>query len=140
MKVLIIWMVLSIFIFRCQNEHLENTPARVETAAENVDLEVGSIITVTGRLISTICFSDENPDKHNDSLECATENTRQGIPVAVLEAGKSPQDAWILLTVPQIFEGYMGQAVRVTGSITSQGVLNPTRVEWRKEDGWVFIM
>ena len=125
----------------CQVESVDNPSVTSEAVAgELTEYEKGSIITLTGRLISPICFGDENPENHDDSLECAVKNTNTGAPVAVLEEGKSPHDAWILLTVPQIFEDYLGQTVRVTGGVTSQGVLTPTRVEWKKGDGWAFIM
>ncbi len=121
----------------------KDVPPAAEAIAEvspEPAIEPGTIITIKGQLISTICFGDENPEKHDVSLECAVENTQKGIPVAVLEAGKPAADAWILLTVPQIFSDYMGQTVRVTGDVRSQGVLNPTRVEWKKDEDWVFIM
>ena len=134
-------IVTAVCVFSgCRPGSLDHPPEAEETAVVDSEYEKGSIVTITGRLISPICFGDEDPKNHDDSLECAVTNTRAGAPVAVLEEGHSPHAAWILLTVPQIFQDYMGQTIRVTGGVTSKGVLTPTRVEWKKEDGWVFIM
>ena len=121
-------------------------PAPAESAvegsieAESADVEVGDEITVMGRLINTLCYSAENPADHDTSLECAANNTAQGLPVAVLETDRSIKEAWILVTVPQIFTDYMHQNVRVQGEIRSAGVLVPVRVEVETGDGWMFIM
>ena len=140
MKDLIMVFAFLCLFSGCQAEYPENPPMTAEVAGEDPEFETGSIVILTGRLISPLCFGDDNPENHDYSLECATKNTKIGAPVAVLEEGNSPLDAWILLTVPQIFEDYLGQTVRVTGGVTSQGVLTPTRVEWKKGDSWVFIM
>ena len=125
---------------------LEGEGEPPETVIEKTDskdstgVEVGAEITVLGRLINTLCYSADDPTEYDTSPECARGNTEKGYPVAVLEADRSPKEAWILVTVPQIFVDYMGQTVRVTGEIRSSGVLVPTRVELQTEDGWMFIM
>ncbi len=140
MKDLIILFALMCLFAGCQDQYNNNPQETGEDIAGDPEFETGAVVTLTGLLISPLCFGDENPGNHDDSLECAINNTKMGAPVALLESGKSPYDAWILLTIPQIFEDYMGQRVRVTGSVTSQGVLTPMRVEWNREDAWVFIM
>ena len=108
--------------------------------APRPEIEAGSQITISGRLINTWCYSADDPVQYDTSLECAQQTTSQGLPVAVQEPDRPIKEAWILVTVPQIFMDYMHQTVRVQGEVRSTGVLVPNRVEIETDDGWMFIM
>lgn len=115
-----------------RNEAIEKPqPSKVDSLA------FGQDIFITGKLISTMCYGRNEPD---ESDECAVENTKKGLPVAVFENGKSVKESWILLISPQIFSDYMNQRVRVRGVVRGAGVLMPVRVEIETEIGWMFIM
>ncbi len=98
------------------------------------------MITVVGRLDNTACYTEQHRTRDDRRNDCAVAYTEQGYPVAGLEQNVTFERAWILLTVPQIFTDYMGRTVRVKGTIRSEGVLLPVRVEVQDYDSWTFIM
>ncbi len=100
-------------------------------------LTFGQNISITGKLINTLCYGG---DEQDESDECAIENTKKGLPIAVFENGKQVSESWILLINPQIFSDYMNEIVRVDGEVRGKGVLMPIRVEIETEKGWMFIM
>lgn len=112
--------------------------APIEGAQVVVDtLAFGQNISITGKLINTLCYSGSELDI---SDECAIKNTKNGLPIAVFEDGKKVSESWILLINPQIFSDYMNEIVRVSGEVRGKGVLMPIRVEIETEKGWMFIM
>lgn len=112
------------------------TPMQGEQVVADT-LTFGQEISITGKLINTLCYGGA---KQDESDECAIENTKKGLPIAVFEDGKKISESWILLINPQIFTDYMNEVVRVKGEVRGKGVMMPVRVEIETEKGWAFIM
>ena len=119
-----------------------------EPAAQTI-YAPGDSIQVAGRLVDTRCFHlDKEANIHNDHTRpegqvpaCAQACARQGIPVALLEDGDLQGRVWILGGYPsQLYAEYMAGTVRVEGEVRSQGVILPSKVEYKNGDTWTRIL
>ncbi len=123
----------------------DNSPLPSADPAEKLSPDTtrfpnGTELHIEGILLNTGCYDESGQPSAHATPSCAMEMTLKGFPVAVLPPDQPLQQAWILLTVPQILTDYMGQPVRVRGIVRGPGVLMPLRVEVEMNGAWQFIM
>ena len=136
-------VVFMLGLAACTQTTSEPEPAAQTTYAP------GDSIQVAGRLIDTRCFHlDKEVNIHNDHNRpegqvpaCAQACARQGIPVALLENGDLQGRVWILGGYPsQLYAEYMAGTVCVVGEVRSQGVILPSKVEYKNGETWTRIL
>lgn len=125
-----------------------NRPAADAEPVAQATYAPGDSIRVGGVLIDTRCFHlDKEINRHNDHIRpegqvaaCAQACARLGFPGALLENGAVDGKVWILGGYPaQIYTDYMAQTVRVEGEVRSEGVIVPSKVEYKNGEVWTRI-
>lgn len=127
--------------------------ACTRTDAPPVDTRVyapGDSLEIVGTLIDTNCFSRSRENAGMDHPQpipegqrgpaCARFCAMQGFPVGVLVGAPENGRVWILMTNGMVLADYMAGTVRARGTVRSNGILTPERVELKTEDGWTFIL
>jgi hypothetical protein len=133
--VLLVFSTLFVASGCSRPDSVPDTPVATET------------VVVTGILIDSRCHSSDPSHVSNDHVidgelvkACATKCAKLGFPTAILEASEDGSRVWMLVANAQALADYMAGTVRVTGSIRSEGVLVPDRVELQSGDTWTIIM
>ncbi|NND71203.1 MAG: hypothetical protein HKN43_06460 [Rhodothermales bacterium] len=110
-----------------------------------------SEVVVTGTLVDTKCYgmdSNNTGNSHGVPMEngemgempnCATACAAMGIPVGVLEGGKSGGKVHIIIAPAGTFAEHMAKQVRVKGEIVFPGSIMPEKVEVKGDDGWTEV-
>lgn len=122
-----------------------NSTSQNQTASK---FAPGDTITIQGILIDTHCYNLDQENIGDDHMlpksgfreDCAAYCANLGYPVAVLIGGKPGNKVWILRFSAQVFADYMAETVRVEGNFISDGLVQPSKVEMKTEDGWVQII
>jgi len=108
----------------------------------------GDTLTFQGKLIDTHCYNldqqnigdDHTLPKSGFREDCAAYCANLGYPVAVLIDGNPGNKVWILRFSAQVFADYMAETVRVEGNFISDGLVQPSKVEMKTDEGWIQII
>ena len=135
--------LITIFSFNC-SQHKQDLKQPASKSYEN--LKEGDIIEISGKLICAHCYAlnienvgiDHQLPKSGFVKDCAIICAKQNYPIAVLL--DQPIDStklWIIRTVGDTFADYMTKTALVKGEYVYRGLIEPTSLKVRKENGWI---
>jgi len=126
----------------------KNNPQNKTNQQANSNYAPGDTLAFQGKLIDTHCYNLDQQNIGDDHTlpesgfreDCAAYCANLGYPVAVLIDGKPGNKVWILRFSAQVFADYMAETVRVEGNFISDGLVQPSKVEMKTDEGWIQII
>ena len=104
-----------------------------------------AVVTITGTLVDTRCYSmsaENMGNDHGDMPGCGAACAASGIPVGIVKDGKKGDPAIILLAPAKSFAAEVGKTVRASGTyVWHNAALRPDKVEVQDGKGnWTEIV
>jgi len=132
----------------CSQQDGENSSKTKKNTQSEPNYTQGDTLEFRGTLIDTHCYNLDQDNIGDDHTlpesgfreDCAAYCANLGYPVGVLVGGEKGNKVWILRFSAQVFADYMAETVRVKGNFISNGLVQPSTVEMKTEDGWVQII
>lgn len=99
-------------------------------------------ISISGTLVDSFCYSQLSQSERAEipmrvDPECAERSMKQGFPLIVVV---DTSEVWLLSENPRLLRDALGDSVRVSGDIRSEGVLIPRSVFGKIDGSWSVII